>query len=159
MRRFRHRARGGTVLLLWLSPLVGNITATAAGSSSVAAKPSATADTGLGRKYRHRNPAEARIVRLSDKDVATIYVHPGGSILSFPTKPSKVVLGREGQFDVQYIERDVAIVGLTPNADANAFVYLLGRRYAFHLTVAPGKGERIIVVFDPEGDQFEVDVK
>ncbi|MCX6126588.1 MAG: hypothetical protein NTV34_17790 [Proteobacteria bacterium] len=102
---------------------------------------------------------DAKIVHLSNKDVATIYIHPGGSVLSFPAKPSKVVLGREGQFDVQYIEHDVAVVALSQGANASMFVYLLGRRYAFNLVTAVGKGERIIVIRDPYDDRIEIEVK
>ena len=101
----------------------------------------------------------ARVVYLSDKDVATIFIHPGGSILSFPAKPSKVIVGREGQFDVQYIERDVAVVALSEKSSANMYVYLLGRRYGFSLQVSPGRGERIILVRDPIGDRIDVEIK
>ncbi len=102
---------------------------------------------------------DAATYHLSGLDVATIYVHPGGSVISFPTKPSKVVIGRENQFDVHYIENDVAVVALTPSANANMFVYLLGRRYAFNLLSSPGKGERIILIRDPKDDRIEVEIK
>ena len=110
-------------------------------------------------RMRPAHSSGARVVYLSDKDVATVYVHPGGSVLSFPAKPSKVIIGREGQFDVQYVDHDVAVVALTPASSASMFVYLLGRRYAFNLMTVAGKGERIIMVRDPESDRVEVEVK
>ena len=102
---------------------------------------------------------DARIVYLSDSSVGTIFIHPGGSVISFPSKPAKVVIGREGQFDIQYIEHDVAIVALTPASKASMFVYLLGRRYTFNLVIESGKGERIIKVRDPLDDRVEIEVK
>jgi hypothetical protein len=102
---------------------------------------------------------EARTLTLSDRQVAVVNVHPGGTVLSFPAKPSKVVIGREAQFDVQYIENDVALVALTPSATANLFVYMLGRRYTFDLRSFPGRGDRIVRIRDRLDDVFEIDVQ
>ena len=112
-----------------------------------------------GKTPTNMGKDSARVVYLSDKDVATIFIHPGGSIISFPAKPSKVIVGREGQFDVQYIERDVAVVALSEKSSANMYVYLLGRRFGFSLQVSPGKGERIIMVRDPDADHVNVEIR
>ena len=102
---------------------------------------------------------DTRTIFLSDEQVATVFVHPGGSILTFPAKPTKVIIGREHQFDVSYIENDVAIVALVPSASANMFVYLLGRRYAFNLKTVPDRGDRIIVIRDARDNRVEVKVE
>ena len=117
---------------------------------------------GAGKATRKASAREggAKVVRLSVGDVATIHVHLGGSVLSFAAKPSKVIIGREGQFDVQYVENDVAIVSLSSAARANMYVYVLGRRYSFNLvTASGGGGDRIILVRDPSEERVKVDVK
>ena len=89
---------------------------------------------------------EARVVKLNDKKVAKIYVRVGRStILNFPIKPSKVILGNTGAFAVQYIEADLAISPLTAGASSNLFVYLSGRRFGFDLVSALNSDEVVIV--------------
>ena len=91
----------------------------------------------------------ARTVRLDEKTVAAVKVTPGfTTILSFPMKPSKVLLGNRGLFGVEYVESDVAISALKPGARSNMYVYLEGRRFAFSLSTAPSGGDEIILVRD-----------
>ena len=89
---------------------------------------------------------EARTVKLDDKKVAQIFVRVGRStVLNFPVKPSKVVLGNTGAFSVQYIENDLAISPLSLGASSNLFVYLQGRRFGFDLVPSTQSDEIVIV--------------
>ena len=91
---------------------------------------------------------EARTVKLDDKKVAQIYVRVGRStVLNFPVKPSKVILGNTGAFAVQYIENDLAISPLQVGASSNLFVYLQGRRFGFDL-VPRTESDEIVIVRD-----------
>jgi hypothetical protein len=91
---------------------------------------------------------EVTTVYLSDTQVAPITVSVRGTVLSFPAKPSKVILGNTGSFGVEYVENDLAVSPLTTNARSNLFVYMLGRRFALDLrTTIPG-GASIVVIRD-----------
>lgn len=91
---------------------------------------------------------EVKIVRLSEESVGKISVSIRGTVLSFPTKPSKVILGRNGSFGIEYVENDLAISPLSVNARSNLFVYLLGRRFAFDLVASTSSGSSVIQVRD-----------
>jgi hypothetical protein len=93
--------------------------------------------------------AKARTVYLSETDMASIRVVPGRStILSFPIKPNKVILGNHGMFAVEYVENDLALAALRGEARGNLFVYMEGRRFAFDLSTVSGSGDEIILVRD-----------
>jgi len=92
---------------------------------------------------------KARTVYLSETDMASIRIVPGRStILSFPIKPNKVILGSQGMFAVEYVENDLAIAALRGEARGNLFVYMEGRRFAFDLGTVSGSGDEIILVRD-----------
>ncbi len=92
---------------------------------------------------------KARTVYLSEIDMASVRIVPGRStILSFPIKPNKVILGNQGMFAVEYVENDLAIAALRGEARGNLFVYMEGRRFAFDLATASGSGDEIILVRD-----------
>ena len=92
---------------------------------------------------------KARTVYLSETDMASIRVVPGRStILSFPIKPNKVILGNQGMFAVEYVENDLAIAALRGEARGNLFVYMEGRRFAFDLATVSASGDEIILVRD-----------
>ena len=91
----------------------------------------------------------AKTLYMKDTDVASIRVVLGRStILNFPTKPSKIVLGNKNHFAVEYIESDVAISALHPQAHCNLVVYLQGRRFSFDLTTSAAGDDEIILVRD-----------
>ena len=91
----------------------------------------------------------ARTVYLSETDMESIRVVPGRStILSFPIKPNKVILGNQGMFAVEYVENDLAIAALRGDAKGNLFVYMEGRRFAFDLVTVSASGDEIIQVRD-----------
>jgi|JI10StandDraft_1071094.scaffolds.fasta_scaffold528442_2 hypothetical protein len=93
--------------------------------------------------------AKARTVYLSETDMASIRVVPGRStILSFPIKPNKVILGNQGMFAVEYVENDLALAALRGEARGNLFVYMEGRRFAFDLSTVSSSGDEIILVRD-----------
>ncbi len=93
--------------------------------------------------------AKARTVYLSETDMASVRMVPGRStILSFPIKPNKVILGNQGMFAVEYVENDLAIAALRGEARGNLFVYMEGRRFAFDLSTVSAGGDEIILVRD-----------
>lgn len=100
-----------------------------------------------------------KTIRLDDQAVATIMVNKNGTVINFPTKPKKVVLGRKDAFDIEYIEDDVAVAALSSNASSNLFVYLNGRRYAFRLYVAAQGGDEIILVRDALDNRMKAEVQ
>lgn len=91
---------------------------------------------------------EVKTVYLSDTQVAAIPVLIRGTVLSLPTKPTKVILGNTGSFGIEYVENDLAISPLRTNARSNLFVYMLGRRFTFDLRVSEAGGQSIVVVRD-----------
>lgn len=104
----------------------------------------------------HGEPAKAgwskkvRTIYMDDKNIVPIQVSMGGTVLSFPVKPTKVIMGRQKNFDIEYVETDVALAPLSSDARTNMFVYVLGRRYAFALSTGSGSGEDIILVRDKD---------
>lgn len=93
--------------------------------------------------------ARARTVYLTEMDMASIRIVPGRStILNFPIKPNKVILGNQGMFAVEYVENDLAIAALRGKARGNLFVYMEGRRFAFDLTTTDSGGDEIVLVRD-----------
>ncbi len=92
---------------------------------------------------------DARTLRLDDKKVGKIYVSFGKStVLSFPGKPTKVVLGSKGAFTLEYIDTDLALAALSPSAQSNLFVYVQGRRFAFDLISRSKNADEIVLVRD-----------
>lgn len=107
--------------------------------------------------YRSAHAKEVRTLRLNQQTIGQIKVTPGKTtILSFPSKPSKVVLGGQGMFAVEYIENDIAIAALRGNAHSNIFVYLDGRRFAFDLSTAPSNGDEVVFIRDQIDAQMKV---
>lgn len=102
---------------------------------------------GMGSSFAHSQ--EVKIIHLSDEIVAPIRVSPSGTVLSFPMKPSKVILGKAGSFGIEYVENDLAISPLTHAARSHLFVYLFARRFSFDLSVS-GEGSSVILVRDAE---------
>lgn len=102
----------------------------------------------------------ARTVFLSDKKMQPITVGAGRStILSFPSKPAKVILGNQGMFAVEYVENDLAIAALRHPASSNLFVYLEGRRFGFELRTTSEGGDQIVLVRDSDERKVKVKIK
>lgn len=100
---------------------------------------------------------DVRTVRLGNLSIATIRVTLSRStILSFPTKPNKVILGNQGMFAIEYVERDLAIAPLQSSAQGNLFVYMEGRRFAFDLVTVSTSGDSIVMVRDEEDHNVPV---
>jgi hypothetical protein len=110
--------------------------------------------------FHEAHARDVRTVKLDQSTVARIYVSPGRStVLSFPSKPGKVILGNQGVFAVEYVENDLAIAALSGRSHSDLFVYLEGRRFAFDLQAVPadqGREDTIVLVRDaienPKGD-------
>ena len=91
---------------------------------------------------------EVKVVRLNESNVARVLISTRGTVLSFPAKPTKVILGRNGSFGIEYVENDLAISPLSLSSRSNLFVYLFGRRFAFDLVASPSAGSSVIQVRD-----------
>jgi hypothetical protein len=85
---------------------------------------------------------------MEESTVAQVPVSTKGMVLSFPTKPSKVILGNGSSFSVEYVENDIAITPMSIHSRANLFVYMLGRRFSFDLITSPSAGNAIVMVRD-----------
>jgi hypothetical protein len=94
--------------------------------------------------------SDVKVLHLSDESVASVRISLGGTVLSFPMKPTKVILGNKGSFGIDYVENDLAISPLTSNARSHLFVYLYGRRFSFDLSVSGQDGSSVILVRDAE---------
>ena len=92
--------------------------------------------------------AEVKTLRLSDDLVAVVKISTRGTVLSFPLKPTKVILGKAGSFGIEYVENDLAISPLSLNARSNLFVYLFGRRFSFDLIATSGDSSSVVLVRD-----------
>ncbi len=102
----------------------------------------------------------ARKIYLDDKATQSVRVGIGHStILSFPTRPSKIVLGNKGIFSVEYIENDLAVTALSASARSNLFVYLDGRRFGFDLIGGVDTGDEIVIVRDMQEKGPKVKVR
>ena len=89
-----------------------------------------------------------RIVYMDDKHLTPIRVNIAGTVLNFPTRPTKVILGRQKIFDVEYVNNDIALSPLMPGTSSNMYVYVLGQRYGFSLSTALLGGDEIILIRD-----------
>lgn len=97
-------------------------------------------------------PADYKILKLNESTIGRIYLTPGRTtVLSFPMKPSKVILGNQGSFTVQYVENDLAISPTRVGARSNLFVYVASRRFALDL-ISGGTADFIVVIRDKEAD-------
>lgn len=102
----------------------------------------------------------ARMIRLNDKRTETVYVTPGiSTLLSFPSRATKVVLGNKNAFSIQYIENDLAISALTYGGRSNLFIYLDGRRFGFNLHTVNEGGDEIVLVRDTDETKYKVKVR
>lgn len=91
---------------------------------------------------------EVRTVRLSDDKVAMIPVSARGTALSFPVKPTHVVLGKKGSFGIEYVENDLTLTPLGASVRSHLFVYLYGRRFSFDLVSGGESGAAVVLVRD-----------
>lgn len=91
---------------------------------------------------------EVTVIRLDEKTIGKVLISTRGTVLSFPIKPSKVILGRAGTFGIEYVENDLAISPLATSARSNLFVYLFGRRFSFDLIASAQGGSPVIRVLD-----------
>jgi hypothetical protein len=103
--------------------------------------------------------SQVRRLRLNSEAVAEIKVSTKGTVLSFPTKPQKVLLGRKNSFGLEYVENDVAISPLSLNSKSNLTVYLEGRRYTFKLVTSDAKGDEIVLIRDSLERALKVKVR
>lgn len=92
---------------------------------------------------------KARVVYLENEDMGVVRLQGGkATVLSFPTKPEKVICGNKSLFSIEFVENDVVITPLSSSAHSNLFVYLFGRRFGFDLATSGGDIDEILVVRD-----------
>jgi hypothetical protein len=102
----------------------------------------------------------ARTIYQDEKKTEVVRVITGHTtILSFPTRPSKVVVGNKGIFAVEYVEADLAVTALHSGARSNLFVYLDGRRFGFDLIAVPADGDEIVLIRDATERRIKVQPK
>ncbi len=92
--------------------------------------------------------ADAKVIRLSDGGTAEITISGRGTVLSFPMKPTKVILGKANSFGIEYCDNDLAISPLSPASRSHLYVYLYGRRFSFDLITSMTDGHAVILVRD-----------
>jgi len=103
---------------------------------------------------------KARTVYLTDKKMERVSVSLGRSvIINFPSRPTKVIVGNQGLFAVEYVENDLAIAALRSPAHSNLFVYMEGRRFGFDLRTTSAEGDEILLVRDSEDQKIKVRIK
>jgi len=103
---------------------------------------------------------KARTIYLNEKKTESVFVIPGEStILSFPTRPTKVILGNSGLFAVQYVESDLAVSALRGGVHSNMFVYVEGRRFGFDLRAVSSGGDGVVLVRDTVEEKVKVKIK
>lgn len=103
--------------------------------------------------------SEVKRLRLNPETVAQVKVSTKGTVLSFQTRPQKVILGRKGSFGLEYIENDIAISPLHSGSSSNLTVYLEGRRYTFKLSTIENGGDEIVLIRDSLEQALKVKVK
>ncbi len=96
--------------------------------------------------------SDVKVLHLSDDSVAPVRISLSGTVLSFPVKPTKVILGNKGSFGIDYVENDLAITPLGAASRSHLFVYLYGRRFSFDLSVSGQDGSSVILVRDAEAE-------
>lgn len=102
----------------------------------------------------------ARTVFMTDKKMQIISVCTvKATLLSFPAKPTKVILGNQGLYGVEYVENDLIIATLRPGAHSNLFAYLEGRRFGFDLRSGGDGCDEIVVVRDADDKRLKVRIK
>ncbi len=77
-----------------------------------------------------------KTVYADENTVLDLVISTSGTVLSFPTKPSKVLLGKNDAYHVEYIDEDLAILPKSYGSQSNLFVYVLGRRFSLNLRTA-----------------------
>lgn len=103
----------------------------------------------------------ARVVYMTSKKTESVFIPVGKTtVISFPGRPAKVIVGNQGLFGVEYVEQDLAISALKIAAHSNLFVYLDGRRFGFNLrTTSSDAGDEIVLVKDAEEKRIKVKVR
>lgn len=100
-----------------------------------------------------------KTIKLCEKNVATAYVSPRGTVFEFPTEPEKVVLGTKSLFSIVYIKSDLAISPATLSSRSNLFVYLQGRRFVLDLVTSAGNGVSLYFIKDCDSDRTKPEAK
>ncbi len=103
--------------------------------------------------------SQVRRLRLNSESVAEVRVSTKGTIISFPSRPQKVLLGKKNSFGLEYIENDIAISPLTTTSSSNLTAYLDGRRYTFKLVTSDKFGDEIVLIRDSLERSVKIKVK
>lgn len=98
-------------------------------------------------------------LRMNSEEIKKVSISMNGTILSFSSRPNKVILGRKGMFAIEYIENDLAITPLRMDSKSNLTVYLEGKRYTFELNAQKTMGYGIILIRDSLEKSIQVRMK
>ena len=98
-------------------------------------------------------------LRMNSEEIKKVIVSMNGTILSFSSRPNKVILGRKGMFAMEYIENDLAITPLKFDSKSNLTVYLDGKRYTFDLNTNKKISYGIILIRDSLEKSIQVRMK
>lgn len=98
-------------------------------------------------------------LRMNSEEIKKVSISMNGTILSFSSRPNKVILGRKGMFAIEYIENDLAITPLSMDSKSNLTVYLEGKRYTFELNAQKTMGYGIILIRDSLEKSIQVRMK
>jgi hypothetical protein len=100
-------------------------------------------------------PAEAkssRTIRLSDGEMAPIFVEAGYStLLKFSSHPEPGLIGDQDGFKVEYMKSIVAIKPLVTKGKTNLFVFTKEGQFGFQLISARGKHDNVVYVEPQRG--------
>lgn len=97
--------------------------------------------------YCPAQAASSRTVRLSDGDMAEVYVEPGYStLLKFDSHPEPGLIGDQDGFKVEYLKSIVAIKPLMTHGQTNLFVFTKDGQFGFKLISAHGRHDNLIYV-------------
>ena len=98
----------------------------------------------------HALAGTSRTIYCSTKSPSNIYV-PFNDVMTieFPEKP-KTSLPGNGSFDFKFIDNDLAVKSLVPNAKANLFVYLNSDKCVFRIITSMQSADEIVKVKYPK---------
>ncbi len=101
-----------------------------------------------------------KTVYLDETRTEQVLIKPGMlTAIHFPVKPENSALGQKDLFSLTYIDNDIIVGALRPQAHTNMFVYLYGRRFSFELITSSGVYDEIINVRDASEKSFKPKTK
>lgn len=86
-----------------------------------------------------------RTVRLSEKDMETVFVEPGYStLIKFDSHPEPGLIGDQDAFKVEYMKNMVAVKPLLSRGQTNLFLFTKEGQFNFQLIAGRGRHDNIV---------------